>query len=162
MNKIIISISGLGYVGLPVAVAFSKNNYKTIGYDINKKRVNELLKNEDITGEVSKKDLEKSDITFTSNYEDLSKANFHIITVPTPIDKFNKPDLSLIECACAQIGKKCHISGGAGIGGVLEPLQANPVIIEDNCFIGARSEVAEGVILREGSVLSMGVLILRK
>ena len=53
MNKIIISISGLGYVGLPVAVAFSKNNYKTIGYDINKKRVNELLKNEDITGEVS-------------------------------------------------------------------------------------------------------------
>ena len=69
MNKIIISISGLGYVGLPVAVAFSKNNYKTIGYDINKKRVNELLKNEDITGEVLKKDLEKSDITFTSNYD---------------------------------------------------------------------------------------------
>ena len=61
--------------------------------------------------------------------------------------------------SCAQIGKKCHISGGAGIGGVLEPLQANPVIIEDNCFIGARSEVAEGVILREGSVLSMGVYL---
>jgi 2,3,4,5-tetrahydropyridine-2-carboxylate N-succinyltransferase len=61
--------------------------------------------------------------------------------------------------SCAQIGKKCHISGGAGIGGVLEPLQAGPVIIEDNCFIGARSEVAEGVIVREGSVLSMGVFI---
>ena len=61
--------------------------------------------------------------------------------------------------SCAQIGKNCHISGGAGIGGVLEPLQANPVIIEDNCFIGARSEVAEGVILREGSVLSMGVYL---
>jgi len=61
--------------------------------------------------------------------------------------------------SCAQIGKNCHISGGAGIGGVLEPLQAGPVIIEDNCFIGARSEVAEGVILREGSVLSMGVFI---
>tara|TARA_B110000263_G_scaffold240882_1_gene244527 strand:+ start:1142 stop:1972 length:831 start_codon:yes stop_codon:yes gene_type:complete len=61
--------------------------------------------------------------------------------------------------SCAQIGKNCHISGGAGIGGVLEPLQANPVIIEDNCFIGARSEVAEGVIVREGSVLSMGVFI---
>ena len=61
--------------------------------------------------------------------------------------------------SCAQIGKNCHISGGAGIGGVLEPLQAAPVIVEDNCFIGARSEVAEGVIVREGAVLSMGVFI---
>ncbi len=61
--------------------------------------------------------------------------------------------------SCAQIGKSCHISGGAGIGGVLEPLQADPVIIEDNCFVGARSEVAEGVIVREGAVLSMGVYI---
>ena len=61
--------------------------------------------------------------------------------------------------SCAQIGKKCHISGGAGIGGVLEPLQADPVIIEDNCFIGARSEVAEGVLVERGSVLSMGVFI---
>jgi 2,3,4,5-tetrahydropyridine-2,6-dicarboxylate N-succinyltransferase len=61
--------------------------------------------------------------------------------------------------SCAQIGKNCHISGGVGIGGVLEPLQANPVIIEDNCFIGARSEVAEGVIVEEGAVLSMGVFI---
>ncbi len=61
--------------------------------------------------------------------------------------------------SCAQIGKNVHISGGAGIGGVLEPLQAGPVIIEDNCFIGARSEVAEGVIVGEGAVLSMGVYI---
>jgi 2,3,4,5-tetrahydropyridine-2-carboxylate N-succinyltransferase len=61
--------------------------------------------------------------------------------------------------SCAQVGKDCHISGGAGIAGVLEPLQAEPVIIEDNCFIGARAEVAEGVIVREGSVLSMGVYI---
>ena len=61
--------------------------------------------------------------------------------------------------SCAQIGKNVHISGGAGIGGVLEPLQANPVVIEDNCFIGARSEVAEGVIVGEGAVLSMGVFI---
>jgi 2,3,4,5-tetrahydropyridine-2-carboxylate N-succinyltransferase len=61
--------------------------------------------------------------------------------------------------SCAQIGKHCHISGGVGIGGVLEPLQANPVIIEDNCFIGARSEVAEGVIVEEGSVISMGVFL---
>ena len=61
--------------------------------------------------------------------------------------------------SCAQIGKNCHISGGVGIGGVLEPLQAEPVIIEDNCFIGARSEVAEGVIVEQGAVLSMGVYI---
>ncbi|MFP5449100.1 MAG: 2,3,4,5-tetrahydropyridine-2,6-dicarboxylate N-succinyltransferase [Alphaproteobacteria bacterium] len=61
--------------------------------------------------------------------------------------------------SCAQIGKNVHISGGAGIGGVLEPLQANPTIVEDGCFIGARSEVAEGVIVREGAVLSMGVFI---
>jgi 2,3,4,5-tetrahydropyridine-2-carboxylate N-succinyltransferase len=61
--------------------------------------------------------------------------------------------------SCAQIGKHVHLSGGVGIGGVLEPLQAGPVIIEDNCFIGARSEVVEGVIVREGAVLSMGVFI---
>jgi 2,3,4,5-tetrahydropyridine-2-carboxylate N-succinyltransferase len=61
--------------------------------------------------------------------------------------------------SCAQIGKQCHLSGGVGIGGVLEPLQANPVIIEDNCFVGARSEVAEGVIVREGSVIGMGVYL---
>ncbi|MGE0627199.1 MAG: 2,3,4,5-tetrahydropyridine-2,6-dicarboxylate N-succinyltransferase [Hyphomicrobiaceae bacterium] len=61
--------------------------------------------------------------------------------------------------SCAQIGKNCHISGGAGIGGVLEPLQAGPVIIEDDCFVGARSEVAEGVIVGKGSVLSMGVFL---
>jgi 2,3,4,5-tetrahydropyridine-2-carboxylate N-succinyltransferase len=61
--------------------------------------------------------------------------------------------------SCAQIGKNVHLSGGAGIGGVLEPLQAGPVVIEDNCFIGARSEVVEGVIVGEGAVLSMGVFI---
>ncbi len=61
--------------------------------------------------------------------------------------------------SCAQIGKNVHLSGGVGIGGVLEPLQANPTIIEDNCFVGARSEVVEGVIVGEGSVISMGVFI---
>ncbi len=61
--------------------------------------------------------------------------------------------------SCAQIGKNCHLSGGVGIGGVLEPVQANPVIVEDNCFIGARSEVVEGVVVETGSVLSMGVFI---
>lgn len=61
--------------------------------------------------------------------------------------------------SCAQIGKNCHISGGVGIGGVLEPIQASPVIIEDNCFIGARSEITEGTIVKEGSVIGMGVFI---
>jgi 2,3,4,5-tetrahydropyridine-2-carboxylate N-succinyltransferase len=61
--------------------------------------------------------------------------------------------------SCAQIGRNCHLSGGVGIGGVLEPLQAEPVIVEDNCFIGARSEVVEGVIVEEGSVLAMGTFI---
>lgn len=61
--------------------------------------------------------------------------------------------------SCAQIGRNCHLSGGVGIGGVLEPLQAEPVIIEDNCFIGARSEVVEGVVVEEGSVLAMGTFI---
>ena len=61
--------------------------------------------------------------------------------------------------SCAQVGKNVHLSGGVGLGGVLEPLQANPTIIEDNCFIGARSEVVEGVVVGEGSVISMGVYI---
>jgi 2,3,4,5-tetrahydropyridine-2-carboxylate N-succinyltransferase len=75
------------------------------------------------------------------------------------VDSVTMVDTRATVGSCAQIGKNVHISGGAGIGGVLEPLQAGPVIIEDNCFVGARSEVAEGVILREGSVLSMGVFI---
>jgi 2,3,4,5-tetrahydropyridine-2,6-dicarboxylate N-succinyltransferase len=75
------------------------------------------------------------------------------------IDRGTMIDTWATVGSCAQIGKNCHISGGTGIGGVLEPLQANPVIIEDNCFIGARSEIAEGVIVEEGSVISMGVYI---
>lgn len=75
------------------------------------------------------------------------------------VDEGSMVDTWATVGSCAQIGKNVHISGGAGIGGVLEPLQAGPVIIEDNCFIGARSEVAEGVIVGEGAVLSMGVFI---
>ncbi|BDG76273.1 2,3,4,5-tetrahydropyridine-2,6-dicarboxylate N-succinyltransferase [Wolbachia endosymbiont of Culex quinquefasciatus JHB] len=81
------------------------------------------------------------------------------INVGAYIDSGTMIDTWSTVGSCAQIGKNCHISGGVGIGGVLEPIQASPVIIEDNCFIGARSEVAEGVIIREGSVLSMGVFI---
>jgi len=75
------------------------------------------------------------------------------------VDRNTMVDTWTTVGSCAQIGKNCHLSGGVGIGGVLEPLQANPVIIEDDCFIGARSEVAEGVVVERGSVLSMGVFI---
>jgi len=75
------------------------------------------------------------------------------------VDESTMVDTWATVGSCAQIGKNVHLSGGVGIGGVLEPLQASPVIIEDNCFIGARSEVVEGVIVEEGAVLSMGVFI---
>jgi len=81
------------------------------------------------------------------------------VNVGAYVDENTMVDTWATVGSCAQIGKKCHISGGAGIGGVLEPVQAAPVIIEDNCFIGARAEVAEGVIVGEGSVLSMGVYL---
>jgi 2,3,4,5-tetrahydropyridine-2-carboxylate N-succinyltransferase len=81
------------------------------------------------------------------------------VNIGAYVDEGTMVDTWATVGSCAQIGKNCHISGGAGIGGVLEPLQANPVIIEDNCFIGARAEVAEGVIVGEGSVLSMGVYL---
>lgn len=81
------------------------------------------------------------------------------VNVGAYVDSGTMVDTWATVGSCAQIGKNCHISGGAGIGGVLEPLQAGPVIIEDNCFIGARSEVAEGVVVEEGAVLSMGVYI---
>ena len=81
------------------------------------------------------------------------------INIGAYVDESTMVDTWATIGSCAQIGKNCHISGGTGIGGVLEPLQASPVIIEDNCFIGARSEVAEGVIVRKGSVISMGVFL---
>ncbi|ADO43706.1 2,3,4,5-tetrahydropyridine-2,6-dicarboxylate N-succinyltransferase [Ketogulonicigenium vulgare] len=75
------------------------------------------------------------------------------------VDEGTMVDTWVTVGSCAQIGKNVHLSGGVGIGGVLEPMQAGPTIIEDNCFIGARSEIVEGVIVREGSVISMGVFI---
>jgi 2,3,4,5-tetrahydropyridine-2-carboxylate N-succinyltransferase len=81
------------------------------------------------------------------------------VNVGAYVDEGTMVDTWATVGSCAQIGKNVHLSGGVGIGGVLEPLQANPTIIEDNCFIGARSEVVEGVIVEENSVLSMGVFI---
>ena len=81
------------------------------------------------------------------------------VNVGAYVDEGTMVDTWASVGSCAQIGKNCHISGGAGIGGVLEPMQANPTIIENNCFIGARSEIVEGVIVGEGSVISMGVFV---
>ncbi len=81
------------------------------------------------------------------------------VNIGAYVDEGTMVDTWATVGSCAQIGRNCHISGGAGIGGVLEPIQASPVVIEDNCFIGARAEVAEGVVVREGSVLSMGVYL---
>jgi 2,3,4,5-tetrahydropyridine-2-carboxylate N-succinyltransferase len=81
------------------------------------------------------------------------------VNIGAYVDEGTMVDTWATVGSCAQIGKSVHLSGGVGIGGVLEPLQANPVIIEDNCFIGARSEVVEGVIVEENSVISMGVFL---
>jgi 2,3,4,5-tetrahydropyridine-2-carboxylate N-succinyltransferase len=81
------------------------------------------------------------------------------VNIGAYVDEGAMVDTWVTVGSCAQIGKNVHLSGGVGIGGVLEPLQANPTIIEDNCFIGARSEIVEGVIVEEGAVISMGVYI---
>jgi len=81
------------------------------------------------------------------------------VNVGAYVDRGTMIDTWVTVGSCAQVGSNCHLSGGVGLGGVLEPLQANPTIIEDDCFIGARSEVVEGVVVERGSVLSMGVFI---
>ena len=98
-----ISVFGLGYVGLPLAIEFSKY-YKTIGYDICDKRINELKLFKDSNNEISKNIIKRSNIKFTNDLNDLKKSNTYIVTVPTPIDKFNNPDLKNILTACKNIG----------------------------------------------------------
>ena len=99
-----ISITGLGYVGLPIAIAFDET-IKVIGFDVNQSRVDELKNGIDRTGEVKSDTLRKSNINFTSDFNELSKANFHIITVPTPIDDAKKPNLKPLLSASKTIGK---------------------------------------------------------
>jgi UDP-N-acetyl-D-galactosamine dehydrogenase len=100
----IISVIGLGYVGLPVAVAFGKIR-KTVGFDINPIRIKELKKGIDRTHEVDSKNLQAADILFTDQIEDLKQADFHIVAIPTPVDKANRPDLSLMFKASETVGK---------------------------------------------------------
>ncbi|HXN06895.1 MAG TPA: nucleotide sugar dehydrogenase [Nitrospiria bacterium] len=100
----LVSVVGLGYVGLPVAVAFGKIR-KTIGFDINRVRIEELKKNSDRTGEVEPAELQKADILFTDRIDDLRKADFHIVAIPTPVDQANRPDLSMMFSATETVGK---------------------------------------------------------
>ena len=127
-----ISVIGLGYVGLPVAVAFSKKKFEVIGFDINEYRIKKLQEYHDDTGEVSSSDLKNSKIYFTSNYKNLSKANFHIITVPTPIDEYKNPDLTLIEKACETLGKVIK--------------KNDIVIIESTVYPGVTEDIAVPII----------------
>ncbi len=123
----IISVIGLGYVGLPVAMAFNEAGFEVYGYDVNKKRINELTNNHDKTGEVKKERLHNCSIKFSLHPDILKRANFHIVTVPTPIDEFNKPDLMpLIKASkmLAKIIKKQDI-----------------IVFESTVFPGATEEV---------------------
>ena len=103
-NERIISVIGLGYVGLPVAVAFGKVR-RTIGFDINHTRISELLAGYDRTGEVTGDDLQKADILFTEKLAELAQADFHIVAVPTPVDEAHQPDLTLMYRASETVGK---------------------------------------------------------
>ncbi len=99
-----ISVIGLGYVGLPVAVAFGKKN-RTIGFDVNAERIRELQEGHDRTGEVSSEELAKTDLAFTNSLDELRKADFHIIAVPTPVDDAKRPDLSILLKASETVAK---------------------------------------------------------
>ena len=126
MKDKIISIIGLGYVGLPLAVVFAKK-YKVIGFDINKSRIGELKKGYDRTLEISEDELKSVDIKYTSNIKDLKEANIHIITVPTPIDKHKNPDLTPL------------IKASKSIGTILK--KGDIVIYESTVFPGCTEEV---------------------
>ena len=131
MNQAIkrnISVIGLGYVGLPVAVAFGKKR-KVIGFDINQKRINELKSGVDKTNEVDLSELKKADIVFTSNKSELSRADFHILTVPTPINDSKEPDLTPLILASKTVGK--ILKKGDIV--VYEPT-VYPGVTEDECL----------------------------
>ena len=125
--KEIISIIGLGYVGLPLAYAFAQAKYKVYGYDISETRVNNLTKGIDVTKELSKRKLKNRNLTFSNNIKDIKNANFHIIAVPTPIDKKNIPDLTLLIRATQEIGKVLN--------------KGNVVVFESTVYPGLTEEV---------------------
>jgi UDP-N-acetyl-D-galactosamine dehydrogenase len=104
LSKPKVAVIGLGYVGLPLAISFAKQ-YRTIGFDISLKRINQLKEFYDSTLEIKKSVLKKTNIIFTGNIQDISAANFFIVTVPTPVDRYNVPDLNNLVSACNLISK---------------------------------------------------------
>ena len=140
LKKKKIGVIGMGYVGLPLAIAFSKKNYVN-GFDINKKRINELRKKIDLTGEVSKKEISKAkNLHFSDNISDLANCEIYIITVPTPVNKKNKPDLKPLIYATKYISKILN--------------KNNLVIYESTVFPGATEEIC-GPILEKNSGLKI-------
>ena len=128
MKKPTISVIGLGYVGLPVSIAFDEAGYNVIGFDLNKERIDQLVNNIDKTNEINEKRLIKSKVRFTVDENELGNATFHIVTVPTPIDEYNKPDFKYIITASELLGKiikKNHI-----------------VVYESTVYPGATEEIA--------------------
>lgn len=123
-----LAIVGLGYVGLPLAVAFAKKNYSMISYDINKTRISDLKKGIDVTNETSKQDLSMPNLNFTDSEEELRKANIFIVTVPTPIDDANTPDLSIVFAATKTVAK--YVKKGDV---VIYESTVYPGVTEDEC-----------------------------
>ncbi len=142
MKKDIIAVIGLGYVGLPVALAFGRKRKGTIGFDINKKRINDLNNGVDITGESSKKELEVEGLLLTSDPEEIKNATFFIVSVPTPIDVNRQPDLGVLRSACNAIGKALKVG--------------DVVVFESTVYPGVTEEFC-GPILAEISGLVQGV-----
>ena len=105
-----VSVIGLGYVGLPVAVEFGKNE-RIVGFDINARRIAELKRNVDHTGEVSSRDLKAANVLYTSNPRDLRRADFHIVAVPTPVDEAKRPDLTPVIKASETVPRRAHRRG---------------------------------------------------
>jgi len=134
-----ISVIGLGYVGLPVAVAFGKNS-QVIGFDINQKRINELIDGIDKTGEVDSSEFGLSDVLFTSDLNELSKADFHIVAVPTPIDSSKKPDL------------KPLLSASKTVGQILK--KGDIVVYESTVYPGATEGECAAVLEAESGLIS--------
>ena len=136
-----ISVSGLGYVGLPVLIAFSKID-EVVGFDINNQRIDHLSDGIDKNNEVNKEDLKNPNITFTNNIEDIKSANFHIVAVPTPVDKNNDPDLSPL------------ISASEKIASILK--KGDIVVYESTVYPGATEEICIPI-LEEKSSLKIGI-----
>lgn len=137
----VVCIVGLGYVGLPLAVEFAKKGVRVVGFDVDDKKVKELRKGRDIMGEYGKGDIKSPSITYTSNAADIGKANFMIISVPTPVTKKNKPDMRFLKSASKTVGKNIK--------------KGNIVVYESTVYPGATEEVCVPI-LEKSSKLKCG------